>query len=288
MAILSVNERGEGRGGRKGQKGEVTYRRVFIVITKSKSDGPQVVMNAVDPNTGTSVPLIGEIYVAGNDLDVNARCIGVDPQEIDGHGSKIWQVNCEYSTKWQDATDDPLLRPTDISFSFAQFQRPVWLDINASAITNSANAYFDPPVEIDDSRPVLTMVRNESWFSTSLAIDYQDAVNSDIFFGFPVRTVKIAGISGQNAVENGIQFVKVTYEFHIRRELWIPLKILDAGMQDKNRNTTIPGTSGQIAVEPWPLNGSGTFLTAPTTTSLLQFRSFTVYKERAFSALALP
>ena len=288
MAIVSVYERARDRSGRKGQKGEVVYRQVFVVITSTRSDGPQTVMNAVDPSTSVSIPVIGQIYLAGNDLDPNARCIGVDPQNIDEDGGKIWQVNCEFSTKWQDATDDPLLRPTDISFGFAQFQRPVWLDINGSAITNSANAYFDPPVEIDDSRPVLTMVRNEAWFSTSLAIDYQDAVNSDVFFGFPVRTVKVAGISGQSAVENGIQFVKVTYEFHIRRELWIPLKILDAGMQDKNRNTTIPGTSGQIAVEPWPLNGSGTFLTAPTTTSLLQFRSFTVYKERAFTALALP
>jgi hypothetical protein len=75
---------------------------------------------------------------------------------------------------------------------------------------------------------VLTIQKNRASFSQSVAIDYQDAINSDSFLGFSAGKVKVAGISATSQTENKVFFWAVTYEFHFRREGW-QVETLDQG-----------------------------------------------------------
>jgi hypothetical protein len=293
MAIVRVGELGEARTGNFSESGVRQYTRSFVVVTDDHEDGPLTVKQATDPNTGVRIPLINEIYVAGNDTDTGARVVSIVPKQIDGEAGKAWHVQVDYDSEFADSPEDPLAAPVEISSTFQQFTRTAFYDINGSAIANAAGHYFDPSVEIDDSRPCVVMVKNQSSFNFALAMDFQDAVNNAAWWLFPTRSVKVANISAKSAPDGGTQYVQVTYEFHIRRDLWIPLKILNAGRVDINGNDRV---SGRPVTDPWPLYGTvsgstntaGTFLPVGFSLSSVNFKEFTVYKERDFTQLGVP
>src|SRR5207245_2866104 len=83
-------------------------------------------------------------------------------------------------------------------------QSTVWKDAYGKGILNSAGQYFDPPPMMDDSRPRLSIARNEPVFNPAIAINYQDAVNTDGFLGFTAGQVRVSGISASNESENNI------------------------------------------------------------------------------------
>src|SRR5262249_15878222 len=96
-----------------------------------------------------------------------------------------------------DQSAGPLFKRPDVRWGFANFQRPgIWtIDNPSRAIVNSAGEPFDPPVEIDDSRLVLTLVRNEPAFAPLTSLLYKDAINSDTFLGAAPGLAKIAMLS---------------------------------------------------------------------------------------------
>lgn len=283
MAIVRVQEIGSQRAGSFGPNGEANYTRVFQVLTDNKKDGPQTAMLATDPVTGVTIPQAGDIYIAGNDKDLGAFCTGPKASQADDRNALVWLVTCEYTTTTNQTVSNPLARPTEISFGFAQFQRAAIQDINGNAIRNTAKDFFDPPVEIDDARPVVTMVKNLQTFNRILAHDFQNAVNNAQFYGYPTRSVKVANIGAVEQQENGIKFIRATFEFHIRRDLWIPLKVLNAGMKDAAGNTIRGGT--QVS-SPEPLDASGNFLAIGSTA--FTFVDVTAYKELDFGLLGVP
>jgi hypothetical protein len=182
-----------------------------------------------------------------------------------------------------------------MTWGFSQFTRPVAKDLDGKAIQNSAGEWFDPPPEIDDSRPILTIQRNQALWSPALAIQYQDAINSEPFLGFAKGVVKVAGISATNQIENGQAFWSVTYEFHFRRDGW-ELKVQDRGQNRKWKDGDRPDLQGKlipigdggiftsVAV---PLDGNGQPLQDPGPTNV-KYQTFTVYKSLPFSALGVP
>ena len=123
---------------------------------------------------------------------------------------------------------NPLARPTEISLDYDRFQRPLVNDQNGVAVVNSSNEQFDPPVEYDDSRPTLTMTRNELAPPDALAADYKDVCNSDSWYGQAAYTWKCGGIKYQRAYENNVLYWKVTYIFHLNPLGWYE-RVLDRG-----------------------------------------------------------
>src|SRR5581483_6338239 len=145
MAVLSVREIWNGRRGSADEKAVREYARVFRVVTSNSLDGALVAETAVDPFNGTAIPNLFASYIEPNgttfDLTAIARKIDVVQDDSDPN---TWLVTV--------SNPNPLLRPSEIKWSFAQFQRIADVDIYGAAVVNSAGEAFDPPAEKDDSR----------------------------------------------------------------------------------------------------------------------------------------
>lgn len=292
MAVTSATEIWDSRQGSIDQQGQRSYTREYRVITDDWTDGPKVVRQA------TGIPRVGDPYApSGTETDTAAVVTSVTPRQNPEHPT-VWLVRVEYRTRQIDplqANEDPLDRPAQIEWSFVPYRKVVWEDIDNNAIDSSAGEPFDPPVEIDDSRPVLRITRNESGFDPARAVEYQDAVNDAAFFGGAVGQVKVASISASNQFEAGIEFWRVSYEFHFRREGWA-LKVLDRGFLRLTAGArtlaTLPAhdaSGGKILDQPVSapilLDGAGAPLAVGGTP---QYRTFNVYKSKDFSVLGLP
>lgn len=281
-SILSVNEIADGRDSSyDATTNDRTYTRVFRVIT----DSPMV--GALAVRTADGLPRRGSIYATDTEVDLSARVKSIDPSQ-DSDNAKIWLVRVEYDSRVEDEPENPLERPPEISWGFAQFQRIAWRDVDGKAIVNSAGEYFDPPIEIDDSRPVLSIVRNEASFNPSLAIEYQDAVNSDSFMGFSAGQAKVSNITARSVREGDYQYWQVAYEFHFRRDGWA-VRPLDQGRYSTGRvripeidedGNEIPDSH---VIDPVPLDGNGQPIDNPGPDNCV-FLEFHAYKRRAFSA----
>jgi hypothetical protein len=297
MAIVSVKEIAGGKASDELEGGKRTYTRIFRVITDSG------LASALAVGTASGLPQLGESYAAPDGaIDETVVCLKVNPQQ-DSENPQLWTVEIDYGspTKTNEQQNpNPLLRPAIISHSFAKYQRACYKDINGKAIRNSANDWFDPCPEIDDSRPVVSITRNEPVFNAALAIQYQDAINSDAFLGAQPGQVKISGISARNATENNYSFWEVTYEFEFRREGW-QLQLLSQGRNykwtdgsllpipkkgKKDDGTTYFQTGTQID-EPVPLGPGGSPLIDPSPDNCF-YIPFDVYKSMPFAPLGLP
>lgn len=284
MAIVSVREVASGRDGSLNNKGERSYSRTFQVVTSDPLDGPLLV------RTAAGIPQRGSIYATATEFDPGAKVKTVNPAQ-DADNPKVWTVRVEYDSVTEDKPENPLDRPAEITWSAAPYSRVVWRDVDGKAILNSAGSYFDPPLEVDDSRPVLTIVRNEATYNPAVAIDYQDAINSDSWLGFAPRQAKVAKIEASSAIENDVFYWRVVREFHFRRETWA-MSVLDQGRYEKRNDKPVPikvytenGTAipNSHVTDPVPLDGAGLRLTNPGPDTA-KFLTFKVYKERPFAA----
>ena len=285
MAIVSVNERTVNRrGALLAEDGEKTYERQYVVVTDTGADGPNVVANAA------GIPILGSVYQSGNDLDPTALCIEVLPTQRGDERTK-WDVAVKYSNKQpQGQTNpNPLLEPPRLSWGFAQFRRPVNFEIDGTPITNSAWEPFQ--IEIDDSRPVYRVTRNEPTYDVSRAIAYQDAINTDAFKGAAPYVAKVMSISGEWKFAGGIYYWEVAYEICFRRDGWRE-RVIDQGYQylqgtgAARRQTPIYREFTHVQ-QPVPLDGNGGVLANPSPANLV-VQTKRVLKELPFSVLALP
>src|SRR5579884_2127166 len=268
MAVLSVREIWNGRRGSADEKAVREYARVFRVVTSNSLDGALVAETAVDPFNGTAIPNLFASYIEPNgttfDLTAIARKIDVVQDDSDPN---TWLVTVSYSNRTdlpELGNPNPLLRPSEIKWSFAQFQRIADVDIYGAAVVNSAGEAFDPPAEKDDSRPVLVVTRNEAGFDPGIAYLYRDAVNSDAFFGAPPGTAKIQAIEATRHYENNFFYWQVTYTIHFRPDGW-NLNLLDQGFNyldtDGKTKLLIRDKNGAAVSKAVPLNGVGASLT---------------------------
>ena len=287
--ILSANEIWNGRQASVDTKNVRNYTRTFRIITDSMLDGPFQV-TAIPP----PFPVLFGFYSdpAGG-IDLGALCNKITPRQTDE--PFVWEVTCEFSSKIDNpeqaqdgsAQQNPLLRPPVVKWSMAKFQRPVDQDNDGSPIVNSAGERFDPPIEIDDSRPVLHISRNEATVDPSLIVQYQDAVNADTFFGCDPGTAKMDSICAESAFENGVFYWKFEYEIHFRFDGWAVQPLdqgyhhLVSGVPSVNRDPQ----SGNPYPAPRLLDGAGNMLGSGGTPVFL---SFDVYNSLPFAPLSLP
>jgi hypothetical protein len=158
-------------------------------------------------------------------------------------------------------------------------------DKDGKAVVNSANDYFDPPITKDQSRPVLTLTRNEQTFNPDLAAQFKDHTNSGGFFGWDVGQVKCSNIvpNEEYHPEIGVYY-SVSYEFQFEPKGW-KRKVLDQGLRKltsgKQDNILIKGLPVQ---SPALLDGHGQ-PNDPAADPV--FLEFTVYDEVDFGSLNL-
>lgn len=276
--------------------GGIAITRTLIAKCTSRDDGPLAI------RAHASCPVKGSSYTYGSESDSSIVCTGVSiaakPDLTSGFaGSKVWIVSATYSNTVDSGSvgedeEDPLDDPPVYEFSFAKYQIPALEDIDGEAIKNGADEAFDPPYLVDENRPIVTVTRNELSFSPAVAVEYQDAVNSDAFAGVDPGVAKIVGISARTATRGSVSYFVVTYEIEFRWQGWNPTRILAIGYRYR-LNETGPSMN---YVDPVTKQ-------APTTPILLQlnglesppvdgvrptfWHEFTFYREKTFGLLNL-
>lgn len=308
MAISWAKEIWSGRTGDQDHKGVRSYVRVFRVRTTNRRDGPGLVRFA------TGIPRIFDAYVEGSGFtDLYARCRRIS-ESIDQDDPLTWVVVCEFSTETTDstqtkedtdapetasATKSPDLEPPQIIWGSVQFQKAVEKDVVTNkVICNSAGVPYEPPVEVERSYPTLTIRRNEMAFSPTIKVQFDNAVNSEPWFGFEMYEVKCTGITAQTVYRDGWVFWEVTYPFIINFDTWV-LKLLDQGMETRP-GALVSGSEslkrivdkrGVPVTRPVLLDGNGNVLHpdgAAGAPPAPVFRSFFVNQLQPFADLNLP
>jgi hypothetical protein len=231
------------------------YTAEYVVVVTALTDGPLTVRFM------PGVPRIYDSYVgfATGEYDITSFCRNVEIAES-SEGPYVWLVTAKFSSKLdrpQDQqNDNPLLRAAEIEWSSAPFERPLTKDNNGDDITNSANEAFDPPPTIEENRPVLVITRNEGLYDPARTLLYEDAVNTDIFYGAGPRFAKIKSITGKRQFENGFIFWSVKYEIHFRRD-GFDYRFLDQGFRDASGKLFRDPVDGSPYSSPTLLDGSG-------------------------------
>lgn len=302
MAITSVKEIWNGRTGEvTAKKYQRAYVRTFRILTDSRLDGPVTIL------ASRLLPRLGTLYIEPSGRVDFGVSLKHKKCKIDQSEPLAWEVSCEYDNEPADPeksqeqeskdensdkqADDPNDRFTEVSFSFHQFQKAIQKDLDGKAIANSAGAPFNPPVEIDDSRPVITVKRNEAAFNFGVAGGFKDCVNAGGYMGYGAGQVKLFNISAtRKYAENKISW-EVSYEFHVRPEGW-QLQLLDqgfwelpaAGQEAANRDFK----DNNVLQHPMLLDGNGKRLKpAPGQNIQGTFLNFRVYPKADFNALGL-
>ena len=219
------------------------------------------------------------VYI-GEPYGVNSYCLGIDAKQVTNEDSFQWLVNADYGPYPESKNINPLLVPLEISWGAAQFQRTTIDDIFGNPILNTAGDSYEP-IDVDDSRLILTVVRNEVAYDPQLAAAYKDAINADEFLGAPKYTIKASPVQTQR-IEDQIfgVYYRSTYTFHYNPDTW-KKKLLCRGLHylvdGKKHNCMIQRVE---VTEPVHLDKDGRQLEPGGTP---YYQTFRIYKELPFS-----
>lgn len=283
MAVTSVDE----IKGRRRSSQDSLWRRTYTRVYRVQTDDPST--DALTVRTASGLPSIGNTYSVGSVHDYGAFVQSIEASEETEDG-KSWIVTVEYGP--YDAgqfPSNPVQWPLRVSFSQQKYELAVGQDRNGNAILNSAKDPYKDPVTIDQSRTIITAVRNEpiASFDLTLAESYYDKVNSATWNGFTARTVKLDSITTsqpQYDSNNQIYYFEVTYTFAVKRDKWNS-KILDSGFNELDssspaRQQPVRDAQGQPVTEAVPLDGSGHRL---ATSGSPVFTEYEIYDQADFS-----
>lgn len=225
MAILSVNELPNGRGGdAEAAKGSET--RVFRVVCSSPYDTMTTIA------ASNLLPRYLEPHP--NNIFLRNKKISVRQE----HGRTIWLATCSYDNEplTQDERDrnieDPTQRPAKISLQSNRFTKPVDKDYQGKAIVNSAGKYYDPPPEIDSVTRTLVIKKNVAQIPLWL-LDFEDSVNESpvVIAGIeiPKRCGKIGPIPiSEEVEENQVKYRVLELQIDITKPPEVqPRQVLD-------------------------------------------------------------
>lgn len=284
--IITVSEKVDSPEKVETSDGSRAYIRRFFVLTNSVHDDTNVVLAA------SGLPLQGEGYtydLDGSDPHVDLGAKVVRRQAI-RHDEQplLWLVEIEYNSVYIEPQelDNPLLRPAVVTWRTERTTRVLVKDLDNRAVVNSTGLErFDPPIEVDDSRLVLSVTRNEAAFLPSLAYLYKDAVNADFFYGVAPGKAKIRGLGSTRTTESGMSFQVTEYEVEFSEDGFQP-NPLDQGYHelDGGKLHKILDKDGTPVSAPVLLNGTGAKLAVGGTPVFLSFKAF---RSLPFSALDL-
>lgn len=311
MAIISIADTKDGQSvAWSGQQGRV-YANSLVVVTDDAAMGPRAVLAALGLRNGDfyRFPLAGT--AAEWDYGSFIQSLSCKKAAEDG---KQWLVEVQYGPfDWQTQGGavaeaaavgmfDPMRVPPQVSWSSAKYERAVLKDARGTPIQNTAGDPFDPPLKVDDSRPVLSIVRNESRFDPLYAGLFKDTINGGTFLGYDPHTVKCADITAKREYHADYgYFWEVLYTFELRPvrrdsngELidagWVEL-VLNAGLRQKSADGS---KVEQILVQEAPVSSpvllaeSGRSFIASGVTPTPHYLRFQLYPERDFDVFNFP
>jgi len=229
------------------RKGLIEIAFTIIAWTETEQDGWITVFN--DPDC----PKRGRTYQYGNEGNDFYRC---KEQKFKQHTA------C--GTGWEiDLTFDSLVDVDGMPgrrWTFEQFQKPIEVDKYGAPILNTARDPYDPPIEIDDARTILTITKRLFSFDPNWAMDHNNHLNADDFLDAPPGTVKLRVDSAQEVHDPELgTFWEVPLSFHFKKEGWQP-QILSRGTHQLigGKRYRIKDTNGEYVDQPVLLNEDGT------------------------------
>lgn len=269
MAVVKVKEHFAGRRSSK-RDGVVSHTRIFLVECDDIHDGTATAVSAQGiPDEGDLHPTEPLCFVTGVDAS---------PYEDDSHR---FEVTVEYSTSGEEADEDPLNAPWDISWGSSESAEPFFRDANDKPVTNSAGQPFEQLIERDSGQLIITVVKNEATGNPGSDEALSHTVNNhDVVLAgtvFLEDTLKLSPIASQKQTTAGITYWRKTYQFKARRRGWM-LKIYDQGYQQIDTQTVtnsdgdpeerislkpILDKTGNRVERPYPLNGEGKAMPSP-------------------------
>ena len=224
MSVSTVVEIPE-RGSAETTSTERKYTRVFRVVMTSTNDGPLLARDAA------GIPLVGEYYSTGTETDLYAYCEG---KRADRVKENAFDVTVAYSTLAPDENNsNPLTADIQYTWAATPYQEIVEKDINDEKIVTAAE---EPILGIQRRtyNAVLTISRNEVYWSGALALNYLGSINAAPFLGGAAKTVMLTNISPQFLTHtDGTEYVRVTYEFTYDKRTWTA-KLANQGFRYKN------------------------------------------------------
>lgn len=219
-------------------------------------------MGAGEISAAFGVPQPYTVYATSTETDLFARVTGHRPKQLH-NTDKLWEVVVRYESKSgtggtggvdEKWNKNPLFRPPRMSMHFEdavvsvigtlkdEFVTPDSTDIFEDPILNAAGQRFVPQPEVEDGNPIIVIERNEAVFYPSVAIEYNNTVNSDGFLGALPRQLKvrISCAGGQTAIvdDEEIVFYPVRYTMKGRREGW--------DLRNANRGTYYVTTGAEV------------------------------------------
>lgn len=194
----------------------------------------------------------------------------------------VWTIEAEYSDEPFDQEEaeqaqafevSPLDRRARIRWSTNQYKKAIYKDKDGNAIVNSAGDYYDPPVEVDASYWVASIVKNlpviPSWI---LTVDHPINTAPFSIQGIPVEAGKarLSNIEISELQREGdYEFYAFAFSIEFKKEGW-QVEILDQGLRMKDPNDSTKRIKiqddddpPQDVTSPWPLDGSGGKLADP-------------------------
>lgn len=295
MPIVSVERLWTGRGGSDTFSRRRTYSEQWEVITDDPADDEEVVAGA--PAAALGLPRLGQPHVR---YPV-AVCVEISPEQSDESPFR-WLVSLKYDSQVElpngtspdgasqspeSIPENPLLRPATWELSFETTTEPAthWRPIDANGnlaaafvpIRNSAKMPFDPPLQIEVSRPVYRVTKAIPAISTAFVSALENALNDRPWRGLAKWCAKIRGVRSASKYENSVSFVELSLEIAIKKETWVP-SILDAGLHEYSPGSQTGDPPAKITKivdprggeGPYLLNGSGRRLAADGTPVFLR------------------
>lgn len=253
----------------------------WLIETDNKQDGPKTIQVQAQAFPTEPLARVYQAYAYGNDYDefMLAKSLRL---RRDPKSQYLWHAIVEYDNTLDPGqkNQNPLLRDPIDDWDIEQFQRAITKDIDGVLLATPAGQPYDPPMEIDDSRPILTYTRNESSWPSQI-LTYQDAINSDTFLGvFPARTVKV-NIRAAKRFENDVKFYETRYVFHFRYDGWDRV-ILNQGTKWKKSADSYVTHTLPPGQKPVLLNEDGT-IKAPSADPTYSTKK--VYRRLPFAPL---
>ena len=252
MAVISCTERLGQSGGSKlvhrNLLGEIKNRfftKVYTVITDSVDDNPYTIQNS------NLTPKLGQTYESDSLATVVE--MRLSPQD----DNFVWELEVMYDTNRivNLIVDNPLNVPAEIKFSHKGFDFALTKDFRGVPLVTSSGNPFSEPAVTQITGDVLSITRNEAFYSTSLMRAYNGRINSVAFGEYPPFTV-LSEISAERKIDNGVLYYQVNYVFTYNPFTYHCF-LLDADYRDKDGRLFFDPSNGTPLSSVTLLDGTG-------------------------------
>lgn len=207
MSVVDVTKMWSRDGGSQaGLKNDRFYRQYTRTTAyQVLVDDPDTDINAVENASG--IPNVGDLYPGSNIV----RVLRKTPTRI---SPILWQVDVEYEGDNSLYLNRPIIRKGSVTSS-----EPIDQDWNGRAICN-VNGEPVEGLSRDVTDTAITITRDFLWINDDLILDYHEATNSDVWYGYSPGRVRLVNHQAEEIFANEqttVGYWKVTATFIARR-----------------------------------------------------------------------